>query len=190
MDFVSYCQSLRDPRFRCTDTTGERSEVFPLEFLFGDPATPDDLAVLRGLSGDAYAALEPVYRAFNGFAFHVSGDTAGLASPTIDELRELNLEWRNWFRHVPEQEMHAFQRDGLAFATIVSSGNYFIVHEGRVYYSNHDGGDDVVWADSVEALLERALREPVKFLLDAGCYTRYFDGLSEDQFIPDEFLHD
>lgn len=65
-----------------------------------------------------------------------------------------------------------------------------VVHQTRVFYSNHNGGDDSIWGENIPDLIVRALRDPVDFLLHAGCYTRYFDGESDDQFIPEEFLHD
>jgi hypothetical protein len=63
------------------------------------------------------------------------------------------------------------------------------VDRGKVCYSDSDGGNDAVWAKNLEAFFKRAPVDPCKFL-DAGCYTRYFDGKTDRQFIPETFLHD
>ena len=79
---------------------------------------------------------------------------------------------------------------GLAFATIATSANYFVVYNGKIYYSDHDGGDDRVWGENLELFFQRALSDPAQFLSDAGCYTRYSDGRTDRQFIPESFVHD
>jgi hypothetical protein len=52
-------------------------------------------------------------------------------------------------------------------------GNYFVWWEGKVYYSNHDGGDDDPFGDSLSEFLDRIAANPAQFLYDAGCYTCY-----------------
>jgi hypothetical protein len=47
-----------------------------------------------------------------------------------------------------------------------------------------------VWGENLDAFFTRALADPVKFLDAAGSYTRYFDGKTDRQYIPETFLHD
>jgi hypothetical protein len=182
--------SLLNPRFRCEDRSRLRSLTVPLTSLPGAPASVANLRRLREIAGSEYPALEPLYSAFNGVALHKHGRTAGLVVASVDELLEFNTEWRESMGSLTDDELYDFQRDGVAFATIAASGNYFAVYRGKVFYSDHDGGDDTEWSDGLDAFFERALKEPAKFLHDAGSYTRYSDGKTETQFIPREFLHD
>lgn len=36
----------------------------------------------------------------------------------------------------------------------------------------------------------KAFSDPARFLFDAGCCTRYLDGRTDRQFIPESFIHD
>jgi hypothetical protein len=134
--------------------------------------------------------LAPLYEMFNGACFHVNDETAGLVIAPIDRLRKLNSEWREWFAHLEPHELYDFQRAGFAFATIAASGNYFVIHHGQVYYSDHDGGDDSIWGRSLEEFFGRAFSDPACFLYEAGCHTRYSNGETDRQFIPKSFIHD
>jgi hypothetical protein len=155
----------------------------------GAPANAEELDTLRALAGSEYQFLEPLYREYNGVFLHENGETFGLVVAPIDELRELAAECREAF-YVEAAFLYPFQREGVPFATIFQSGNYFICHQGKIYYSDHDGGDDAVWGENLEAFFARALADPPKFLLDVGCYTRYEDGTTDRQFIPERFAHD
>jgi len=182
--------ALQHPRFICKDTSEKQELTVALSNEVGRPATQHQLERLRQFAGNEFDALAPLYTQFNGLAFHLNGETAGLWVATIDDLQRLNLEWREWFVDLDPAELYAFQREGVAFATIAASGNYFVVHGGRVFYSDHDGGDDAVWGESLERFFVRALSDPARFLHDAGCYTRYSDGKTDSQFIPESFAHD
>jgi hypothetical protein len=182
--------ALRNPRFRCMDVDRTTPLVVALRHVRGDPATDEQLAALKELAGPAYEALVPMYRAFDGLVLHMNGDEAGLIVGAIELLEEFNHSWQAWHSDLDPSELFEFQKHGFAFATVAGSGNYFILHEGRVYYSDHDGGDDEPWADDLESFFVRALSDPVRFLDDAGCHTRYSDGETDAQYIPEHFEHD
>jgi hypothetical protein len=181
--------ALENPRFVCRDVRRERELIVRVTSSAGPPATDSELEELRRIVGPEYAFLEPLYRHFNGVSLHGHGETFGLVAFPIEELSSFAQECRASFWD-EESELFPFQRDGVPFATIFASGNYFACHQGKVYYSDHDGGDDALWGASLEAFFERALVDPAKFPYDAGCYTRYFDGESDRQFIPEKLLHD
>lgn len=182
--------ALRKPRFICRDVEQSVRLTVDLKNSRGRPATKKRLAQLQRVAPpEAYPLLLPLYNEFDGLVFHQHGSTAGLVVATIPGLEQLNAEWGEWFAEAPATELHEYQRHGFAFATIAASGNYFIICSGGVYYSDHDGGDDGPWAPSLDAFFERALGDPVKFLNDAGCYTRYSDGRTRKQFIPISFEH-
>lgn len=181
--------ALKNPRFHCRDTSEQHSLVVDLTSSVGEPATERELATLRSLAGSEYVFLEPLYRQSNGILLHGHGDTFGLVVAPIDELQEIAADCRESF-YVDEADLYPFEREGVPFGTIFASGNYFLCYQGKVYYSDHDGGDDAVWGENLEAFFARALTDPAKFLLDVGCYTRYSDGASDRQFIPEQFVHD
>jgi hypothetical protein len=145
---------------------------------------------LRRVAGDEAEALTPLYTEFNGAVLHTNGETSRLVVAPIAELEEFNTDWRDWFEHLDPGELYDFQRSGIAFAAVAASGNYFVMYQGRVYYSDHDGGDDAIWGAHLEEFFERALSKPARFLYEAGCHTRYSDGETERQFIPESFIHE
>jgi hypothetical protein len=189
MDVIRQHIALTRPRFRCRDVDETTLITVDLQHGQGRPASAKQLARLAQLSGDAYATLVPLYRENDGLIFHAHGDTAGLVVATIRELKKLNADWRKWFKDVPVEELYDYQRHGFAFATIHQSGNYFVAYQGRIYYSDHDDAPAEPWSANLTAFFERALGDPVRFLEDAGCYTRYSDGRTDKQFIPISFEH-
>jgi hypothetical protein len=178
--------ALKNPRFRCR--ADEHELVVKLRSHAGAPATARQLSSLEALAGNELRHLKPLYELANGLVFHRHRKTAGLIVARVNQLRAFAADWKESF-FVGEHELHPFQRKGVAFATIAESGNYFVIYGGKVYYSDHDGGDDQVWGKSLSAFFERALGNPARFLYDAGCFTRYSDGKTKRQFIPEEFLH-
>lgn len=191
MEVIREHLCLRKPRFLCRDYYKKHTLTVAVSSEAGAPATAFQLQLLQQVADSEFAYLEPFYREFNGIVFHQSNETAGLIVAAANKIQELNDEWHEWFFDGLESEdLYDFQRKGIAFATIASSGNFFVVYQGKVYYSDHDGGDDTIWADSVEGFFKRALTNPVQFLEDAGCYTIYFDGKSDIQFVPESFSHD
>ncbi len=182
--------ALQNPRFVCKDAYEVGELSVPLSNDVGAPASRLQLEQLRELAGPAFDTLAPLYEAFNGLGFHVNADTAGLFVAPIEQLAELNRDWREWFSDIAPADLYEFQRHGFAFATIVASANYFVVFRGRIYYSDHDGGDDAVWGEDLERFFSRALSDPPRFLYEAGCYTRYSDGETDAQLIPERFVHD
>ena len=181
--------ALRNPRFLCRGAcdTG-RELVVPVTHEVGRPAGDAGLRKLRELAGPAHDLLAEIYRGCDGLRLHTHGGNAGLRVFPIEHLQHENAEWREWLSGLAEEELYPFQLGGFAFATIEGSGNYFVAHDGRVYYSDHDGGDDDCWGD-LDAFVARVVSDPVRFLSEAGGYTRYSDGRSNEQFIPYSFVH-
>lgn len=187
MQAIKEHTALARPRFICRDI-GETAElVVELKNSLGPPATAEALATLETLAGSASPILRPLYEQYDGLVFHEHGGTAALVVAEIGKLHETNAEWREWFEGWPDDRLYEYQRDGFAFATIERSGNYFVLFKECIFYSDHDGGDDTPWAESLEAFFARALGDPVRLLSDAGSYTRYSDGLTDKQYIPVRF---
>jgi hypothetical protein len=85
--------------------------------------------------------------------------------------------------------------DGVVIGEIPRSGNYLIVrlsgkHRGGIFYANHDDSGSACkpLARNFAALLDRIAADPAKFLCDMGGYTRFSDGKTDTQWIPNEFI--
>ena len=85
---------------------------------------------------------------------------------------------------------------GIAFATVPQSGNYFVLpiegpSAGKIFYANHDGWYESAFADDFDGFLAHVVQDPVKLLAEeVGCYTRYSDGKTDTQWIPEEYYPD
>ena len=153
----------------------------------GKPCTKSDLSKLQTIAKKESDFLAELYAKYDGLQFQINGETAGLVVASVSELEQYNSDWRDWFSEYAAEDLQDFEKEGVAFATIHQSGNYFVMYEGKVYYGDHDGGNDEVWGDSLQDFFTKALSDPPKFLTDAGCYTRYYDGKTDTQYIPEKF---
>jgi hypothetical protein len=178
------------PGFRCYRPDSSSDQEFEqdirLEHRLGTPASSEMLARLLARLGNGSEEFESLYSRHNGMVLYVCGDDAGIHFSSIEGLDEFNSEWRIWFEDMEEDELWEFQKHGVAFAEICASGNYFVWWEGKVYYSNHDGGDDDPFGDSLSEFLDRIAANPAQFLYDAGCYTCY----TPAQWTPGEYVAD
>lgn len=189
--FLSHLSD-EESRFVCYAAgpdSAERLEV-PITHNVGTPASPEQLANLRRLLGKHASQVEALYRAHDGFQLYVqSPEYMGLFLYPIDgwepATEQFKEELADWGRSL--EEAYDFERYGVAFGEPVFSGNLFFLHEGRVYYSDHDGGDDTPLASSFNGFLERIMDDPAKFLFDLGCYARYSDERTDRQWIPEAY---
>ncbi|MCX6923665.1 MAG: hypothetical protein NT154_10730 [Verrucomicrobia bacterium] len=140
------------------------------------------------------------YEHHDGFVLyqHVLSDAAGIELLPVDQWGEATEDMRRYFHDLAEKP--AIDQDhivtGVAVATVRHSGNYFVLPiqgpaGGKVFYANHDGWYDSAFADDFDGFLAHATREPVSLLNDElGCYTRYSDGKTDAQWIPEEYFAD
>jgi hypothetical protein len=184
-----FLDHLRDsaPGFRCCRPGTPDDELehdVRVEHDLGESASSDELAVLRQTLGAGCDEFETLYAQHNGMILYAYGDDAGVCIYPIAELDARNVDWREWFGELDDDELWDFQRHGVAFGEIIASGNYFVWWQGKVYYSDHDDGDDEPYGNSLSEFLDRIAHDPAKFLEDAGCYTRY----GKQQWIPGEYV--
>ena len=84
----------------------------------------------------------------------------------------------------------------VAIAAVPFSGNYFVMPveapaAGKIFYANHDGWYESAFANDFQKFLVHVTRKPVNLLNeDVGCYTRYSDGKTDEQWIPEEYFPD
>ena len=131
--------TLKKPRFICRDTSEQHELIVPLSHTVRSPAKSTELDKLHRIAGREAEWLLPLYSEFNGIIFHQHGDTAGLIVASIEQLEELNSEWREWFQDLEQEDLYDFQREGFAFGSIAASANFFVIYKEKIYYSDHDG---------------------------------------------------
>jgi hypothetical protein len=191
-NFLDHLNEL-NPRFICDSGDKESSDtVFEVSHHLGEESSEEDLETFATkLSGDSNEIIS-FYSMHNGAELYCQNDFPSIEFYRISDMDERNEEWREWFDMYDEdeleEEMYEFQRNGYAFGEIGYSGNYFVWHKGKVYYSDHDGGDDTPVADSFEGFLEAKRQQPAQFLYNMGCYTRFSDGKTDIQWIPREYI--
>ena len=192
MRFLAHLQH-KEAKFRCGPAGGRKAKAIeiPIRQDLNKPATAKHLATLRRLLNSHAAKFEPLYAKHNGGALYVQPpDNAGLLLYPINEwesaTRRFKKELDEWGRD--SDELYDFEREGVIFGEPPASGNHLFLFEGAVYYSNHDGGDDEPLAPSFDAFLDRVVDDPAKFLYDLGCYARYSDGRTKEQWIPEKYV--
>jgi len=183
-DYVSN----KNQKFYCRDNKKEKELTVVLKNELGKPCDNKAIKTLEKIAGTESIYLQNLYQFCDGGDFQLNNKTIGLRIVSIENLESLNEEWKESFSYYEEEDLYDFQKNGFAFAEIYQSGNYFVMYNGKVFYSDHDGGDDTKWGNSIEDFLNIAFSDPAKFLYDAGCYTRYYDGKSDIQYIPEKLI--
>lgn len=190
--FIAHIQNPA-PGFRCFKA-GDSDESLDfdvqVENRCAPGASPEDIQNLRSQLGESSDELAELYSMHDGIQLYCQADSPGIELSPISSWPKLNQEWKGWFVDLEPDELWEFQAEGIAFGEVCFSGNYFVFHKGKVFYSDHDGGDDEPLAESFSAFLDRIMKDPAQFLEDVGCYTRYTDGKTDAQWIPKEYVRD
>jgi hypothetical protein len=189
-DFIDFL-NLKNTSFKCFKS-GDNNENLDFSVnVFNEVhegAGHEDLALLQQLILEKGEEVFEFYKQFNGVKLFCNKDIAGVELFKVTELVGENEAWKEWFSERDENELYDFEKYGIAFGTVPRSGNYFVLYEGRVYYSDHDDVNESPLAESFSDFLLQIVKNPAEFLYTMGCYTRYSDGKSDSQWIPKEFV--
>ena len=182
--------------YRCGDRTETASLVAPLSHTLGPPADVTAIQLLQEYLGPKANPFIELYDQHDGMVLYQDqrGDAQGLRLYPAQQWERQTGQMREGFTamgYEPE-EWPAGAIDTMAFAEIPHSGNYFTVkisgkNRGQIYYTDHDDFTDSPFAESFETLLSRITKDPAQFLMGVGCYTRYADGETSEQWIPKRF---
>ncbi len=179
-----------NPCFICYHTRGDEASELTVEVdhLIKQGASDSDLEQFASkLTGDVSEIIE-FYRMHDGAELYRHNEMPSIEFYQLVDIDEQNESWRVWFDMLDEDDLQEFQKYGVAFGEVSCSGNYFIWHEGKVYYSNHDGEEDDPLANTFNEFLNLIAKNPASFLYDMGCYTRFSDGKTDLQWIPKEYV--
>ena len=162
--------AVRRPGFVCVppggapDTASPRRAVRVTHRING-PATRAALAELRAWTTDESCLA--LFERHDGMLLYCQGtghprarslrglgptvpENAGIAIFPIADWDWNNASWREFMG----DPIHEFERSGVAFGEVCHSGNYLVLHEGQVFYAEHDGRRATPLAESLSAFLE------------------------------------
>jgi hypothetical protein len=190
------------PGFRCYaagDKTGARF-LAGVRHILNPPASRDSIARIRQMLGNCADQVVAFFQHHDGFILYqdTKSEAAGIELLSVKQWKQATDDMRDWFDHLADDPENDPDRilTGVAVATVPHSGNYFVMpvegpSAGNVFYADHDGWYESAFADDFGGFLVRVTREPVKLLADdVGCYTRYSDGITGAQWIPEEYFSD
>ena len=189
-DFLEHVK-LSNPKFKCylcTDKSETLSLTVDISNELNSGATESEITLLTKLISNDNQEIITFYKAHNGIKLYCNKGTFGLEFYSINGFEKMNEEWKEGLSDYEDDELYDFQKRGVAFGEISYSGNYFIFFEGKVYYDDHDGGDDTPIGETFYNFLSKITANPADFLYELGCYTRYSDGKTKGQYIPKEFI--
>ncbi|AJW65120.1 hypothetical protein VO54_03694 [Elizabethkingia miricola] len=189
-DFLRHIKS-KNQKFRCYECCDENKTLTVDIYNELKPGvTENEIPLLTRLFSEESEEIVAFYKMYNGIKLYCSGVISGLKIYPVNDLERLNEEWKEELSCYEQDELYDFQNGGVAFGEIPYSGNHFVLFEGKVFYNDHDGGDDTPVGNTFNDFLSKIAIDPAGFLYDMGCYTRYSDGKTEDQYIPKEFFAD
>jgi len=146
------------------------------------------------------APVGAFYEQHDGFILYCDtlSDAAGIELLPADQWQAATEEMRDCFAYLTEDAGNDpdYIFTGIAIATVPHSGNYFVMPvkgpvSGKVFYADHDGWYESAFADDFDGFIARVTREPARLLAEElGCYTRYTDGISDAQWIPETYFAD
>jgi hypothetical protein len=150
------------PKFECEAAGGSKKRHIevPISHNLGSPAKAAELALLRKLLGRHAKQVQALYCLHDGLELYGQSDSGELIFHPIHSWSKATSELRREHKDSGrgDDEIHEFERKGVVFGEPAGSGNHLILHQGKVYYANHDGGDDEPLADSFDGSGEVSIR--------------------------------
>lgn len=185
-------------QFRCRAAGSDAGEFIAItESVPANGAIEADLKLLVDCLKEHSKEFHDFYSEYDGIVFHqdlISGE-AGLEIHPVKNWGNVTLMMKEWYDLVDEDELEEAGVDWLesaiAFAEAPSSGNYFVIalegeKAGKILFADHDGLESDVYANSFFEFLKKYLDAPAKEMYNMGCTTRYSDGKTNIQWIPEE----
>jgi hypothetical protein len=140
------------------------------------------------------------YEWHNGFVLYrdTLSETAGIELLPVAKWKRATDDMRSTFEYLEADPANDPDHilTGVAIAEVPDSGNYFVMPvegpaAGRIFYADHDGWYESPFADDFQEFLVHVTRHPAKLLAEeVGCHTRYSDGKTDKQWIPEEYYPD
>lgn len=190
------------PGFLCFAAGNESGPRYlaRVRHILHPPASRKSIAQVRKMLGKHGTKVAAFYRQHDGFVLYrdTLSESAGIELLPFKGWKNATADMRDSFKHLEDDPDEDPDRivTGVAIATVPQSGNYFVMPvegraAGKVFYADHDGWYESAFARDFDGFLAHVTRKPVKLLADeVGGYTRYSDGKTEAQWIPEKYFPD
>jgi hypothetical protein len=204
-DLVAFATA-SNPRFECRAAgranAGAGTWVARLRHELHPRATLDEVDTLKnGFTNPLPQEFIEFYSRHNGARLYIDTvenswgfHTSGIFVAPIDEWPSLGEHVQEWRDSLDEagQMAPAWMQDAIVFGEVPQSGNYFVLAisgemRGRIVYFNHDGFEFQTYANNLAEFFAKVTDKPAQVLYDLGCYARYFDGKTSQQWIPEAY---
>lgn len=189
-----------DVSFQCKAAGGASGElVVKTKTEVLPPSDDDTISEIMSKFGSCSKEICEFYQKYGGISFHEQSESfaASLCIHPPDKWNELKEEMSGWLEMMDEEELEESGIDWadscVVFGEVPSSGNYFLIplsgsNSGKIIYQDHDGMEPEVYADSFNQFIIKFLSDPVGQIEHFGCYTRYSDGTTDKQWMPEEVI--
>ena len=182
-----------NPNFQCFDCNDEsealKFTVF-VKHIINRPASESNLSKLQKLIDSGNEQIVEFYSKMNGIKMYCQNNQPKIELFPINQLKDKNEAWQYGYEDMDPEDLYDFQKEGIAIGKISQSGNYFIFHQQKIYYADHDGWEEIILGNSFYEFLNEMIKEPSKFMYDRGCYSRFEDGKTRKQWIPKEYRNE
>lgn len=198
----------RNPRLVC-EAAGNKpnagEHIAHIDHVLTPGLDTNALAELRQQVGDLphLLAFYERYGSVRLFRDSIEDQWIGRASAYYiappDEWGELHDGAQSWFDDLSEDEARELLPDWIHEYVVVGeipqSGNYFLMplvgeSRGKVYLFDHDGYVFIERGGNFEEFVDSLARVDAEHLDEIGGHTRYSDGKTEYQWMPNQYLHD
>ena len=208
-DFEAHLNHIA-PGFRCYEC-GDRDEklvfIARVDNRIRPAANASMLVLMEHLLGSVSEAMKPFYMKHDGVLMYDdrletkwSGGvfrSAGMKFFPVENWEQTTQDMQDMLSDMgwkTDDTPNGMIR-GVAFGEIPHSGNYFAVETegtnvGKVFYIDHDDCQGEPIAQSFQEFLDSIVLDPVDFMNRHGCYTSYSDGITDIQWIPQQYIAD
>ena len=185
--------SQKSPFFLCYKSSDKKENLdlkVPVTHSLNSPANEKAIKTLVKFIPNNNDQLLKFYSTLNGAKLYCQNGQPKIELFPIEKWFDENKDWQNQYEDMSSEELYDFQKHGIAIGEISQLGNYFIFYEGKIYYADHDGFDEIILGNSFYEFLENIILDPAKFMHDRGCHSRYEDGKTNSQWIPKKYQAD
>jgi len=192
IDFISQ----PNPKFRCKDTgwpePGPKRFIAQLKHIYYEPAGSSQIELIQSYLGKSAKAFIEFFSKLNGAVLYAdtNSDAAGILIAPVEHWDNLTHHKDHWL--MLGEDVPTWVKDSIAFGEIPNSGNFFLVivsgeHCGKIFFLDHDCLEYEIFANNFEEFIEKVITDPPGLLNKLGCNTRYSDGETETQWIPEAY---
>lgn len=181
----------KNPRFLCLSLKDRSTQrELGLHHEVGSEPSGAGLDVLE--EGDLLRLLLERVSSLRLYCDNLS-DASAFYIAHSDEWGELRSEFEDWVID-RETALPAWVAEAIVFAEIPNSSVYFLYStgddKGCIYEYSGDGDELSKVSDSLEAFVNHISTPNSQLMADIQSHTRFSDGESDIQWLPQVYLHD